>query len=449
MIFEKIAVDKLRGAEYNPRKKLAPGDAEFEKLKNSIQEFGYVEPIIYNKQTGNVVGGHQRLEVLKHLGTTEVDCVVVDLDDKREKALNIALNKIAGAWDEEKLASLMQELSSGGFDVSLTGFDGDELDKLFKGTIDDVHDDNFDSEAEAAQITEPITQRGDIWNIGRHRLICGDSTNHDDMARLLDGKQADLLLTDPPYNVNYGAADADRTEYRGSVTKHRPILNDKMSDADFHKFLVAFYTNAKKHLKDGGAFYIFHASNTHVPFRTAADEAGLKSAQMLIWVKNHFSFGRSDYQWQHEPILYGWKEGAPHYFIFDRTQCTILGSTQKPDFSKMKKEEAIALLEKIHSDVIYEDRPMRSPEHPTMKPITLCARLINNSSRANEIVLDAFAGSGSTLMAAHQLGRTSYNLELDPAYCDTIVRRVLKSYPELEVYLERGGKITRQKLPTF
>ena len=444
MQFEKIAVADLRGAEYNPRKKLAPGDAEFEKLKNSILEFGYVEPVIFNKKTGNVVGGHQRLEVLRHLGHTEVDCVVVELDDAKEKALNIALNKIAGHWDEEKLTSLLQELSGGGFDISLTGFEPDELDKLFKGTIDNVQEDNFDEEKELGAIDEPFTKRGDVWQIGRHRLLCGDATDIQDFEKLMGREVASLLLTDPPYNVNYVEAESDRAEYRGSTTKHRPILNDKMSDADFHKFLVAFYKNAKNHMKLGGAFYIFHASNTHVQFRLACDEAGLTAKQTLIWAKQHFSFGRSDYQWQHEPILYGWLEGAPHYFIFDRTQSTILGN--KPDFTKMKKEDAIALLEKLHaelSDVIHEDRPMRSLEHPTMKPVTLCARLINNSTRLNEIVIDAFAGSGSTLMAAHQLGRTSYNLELSEHYCDVIVRRALKSWPELEVSLERDG----QKIP--
>ena len=445
MQFQKIAVTDLRGAEYNPRKKLQAGDPEFEKLKNSILEFGYVEPIIFNKRTGNVVGGHQRLEVLRHLGHTEVDCVVVDLDDGKEKALNIALNKIAGAWDEEKLTSLLRNLSDGGFDVSLTGFDPGELDRLFKGTIDDVRDDDFDTEKELGAIDKPFTQPGDLWHIGRHRLLCGDSTNQNDMARLMNGKQADLLVTDPPYNVDYGNADEDRRRYNNLEPKESLILNDKMSDADFHKFLLAFYKTAKSVLKGGGAFYVFHASMQSYAFQAACKEAGLKLAQTIIWAKSRASFGRSDYQWQHEPILYGWKteKDKPHYFIFDRTQTTLFEEAAR-EIGKMKKEELVALVEQmlqsIPTDLIRDERPLKNIEHPTMKPVTLCARLINNSSRPNEIVLDSFAGSGSTMMAAHQLGRSSYNMEMEPRYCDVIVRRALKAYPDMEVFVMRNGK---------
>jgi len=449
MQFEKIPIADLKAADYNPRKKLQPGDPEFEKLKNSIVEFGYVEPVIFNKRTGTVVGGHQRLEVLRHLGTQEVDCVIVDLDEQKEKALNVALNKISGQWDDALLTSLLKDLSGSGFDIGLTGFDGDEIDKLFKGTIQDVKEDDFDAERAAAEIEQPCTRKGDLWHVGGHRVFCGDCTDEATVRRLFGNLRADLIVTDPPYNIDYGTADADRREARGQKELDREILNDKMSDANFYKFLLDFYKAAYGIVKGGGAFYIFHSTKELANFNNACRAAGFKIAQTLVWVKNHFTLGRSDYQWQHEPILYGWKveDGKPHYFIYDRTQTAVFDD--KKDFSKMKKEELLKVIEDIlrdiPSDTLREDKPVRSAEHPTMKPIVLCARLINNSSREREIVYDAFAGSGSTLMAAEQLNRISYNIELDEKYCDVIIKRYVKTFGGEGVFLERDGQKTPLK----
>lgn len=442
MKFQKFKVEELKPATYNPRKELKPGDAEFEKLRKSIEEFGYVEPIIVNTRNMTVVGGHQRLGVMKHLGITEVDCVVVDIDDNKEKALNVALNKISGEWDEEKLADLLKELQLSGYDTSLTGFDIKEIDELFSGTVYDVKEDNFDTEQELGQIDKPFTQQGDLWHLGRHKLLCGDSTAESDISRLFEDKVADLVVTDPPYNIDYGTAEQDRNEYKGTERLGRTILNDNMSDESFHQFLLNFYKNTYSKTKAGGVIYVFHSTKESVNFIKALREAGYKLSQTLIWVKDHFTLGRSDYQWQFEPILYGWREDKPHYFIHDRTQSSVFEN--KEELAKKKKEELLKILNEIYehypSDIIRDSKPLRNAEHPTMKPITLCAKLIQNSSREQEIVYDAFAGSGSTLMACEQMNRTSYNMELAENYCDVIVKRYAKMFGDEEIYLERDGK---------
>ena len=443
MQFRKFRVDELRPADYNPRKELKPGDPEFEKLKRSIQEFGYVEPILVNTRNNTVVGGHQRLSVLKHLGVTEVDCVIVDIDEQKEKALNIALNKISGAWDDDKLTALLKQLDLSGYDTALTGFDLKELDVLFSGTVYDVKEDNFDTENELAKIGKPFTQSGDLWHLGRHRLLCGDSTAESDVNKLFAGQQADLVVTDPPYNIDYASAEQDRCEYKGIERAERPILNDNMSDESFYQFLLNFYKATYSKIKGGGVVYIFHSTKESVNFINAMKKAGFKVSQTLIWAKDHFTLGRSDYQWQFEPILYGWREqsGKPHFFIHDRTQSSVL--EDKADWSKKKKEELLKILDRITenfpTDVIRDAKPMRNAEHPTMKPITLCAKLVRNSSREKEIVYDAFAGSGSTLMACEQMNRTSYNMELAENYCDVIVRRFAKMFGSDSIYLERDG----------
>lgn len=443
MEIKKMKVDDLKPADYNPRKKLKPGDPEFEKLKNSILEFGYVEPVIFNKRTGVVVGGHQRLEVLKHLGYNEVDCVIIDIDENKEKALNVALNKISGEWDTVLLTDLLKELDGVGM-ASLTGFDLNELDDLFASTVYDVKDDNFDTETEIEQITEPVTKHGDIWKIREHRLMCADSTNLEEVIQLFGDKFADLIVTDPPYNIDYGTSELDRARARGKVQEDRSILNDDMDDENFYQFLLSFYKTAYQMAKGGCPIYVFHSTKESVNFITAMKNAGFKLSQTLIWAKDHFTLGRSDYQWQFEPVLYGWKveDGHPHYFIHDRTQSSLFDS--KRDFSKMKKEELVKMLqdifEQVPTDVIRENKPLRNKEHPTMKPITLVARLITNSSRERNIVFDAFAGSGSTLMACQQLNRISYNNELDERYCDVIVKRFVKSFGAEGITLIREGK---------
>ena len=440
MQIEKRAVADLKAAEYNPRKDLKPGDAEYEKLKRSIQEFGYVEPVIWNKRTGVVVGGHQRLKVMKDLGYTEVDCVVVDLDEAKEKALNIALNKISGEWDNDLLASLLKDLDGSGYDITLTGFDLAEAQELFgSGSMENVHEDDFDAESALDAVTEPKTKTGDLWILGQHRLLCGDCTQNEDVSRVLDDKTADIMVTDPPYNVDYGSAVRGKHESlsrQGSV-----IANDNLSDDEFYQFLLAFYKAAEKGLKKGAAVYVFHSTKETVNFTKAMTDAGLKCAQTLVWYKNHFTLGRQDYQWIHEPILYGWKEGAGHYFIDDRSLPTV-NEELRLNLRKMSKVELVELVEKIldlPSTVIKDNKPSKSPDHPTMKPITLCAKLIYNSSHEGDTVFEPFGGSGSTLIASEQLNRKCCAIELEPKYCDVIVRRYRELCPEVEVKHIRNG----------
>ena len=440
MQIEKRAVADLKAAEYNPRKDLKPGDAEYEKLKRSIQEFGYVEPVIWNKRTGVVVGGHQRLKVMEDLGYTEVDCVVVDLDEAKEKALNIALNKISGEWDNDLLASLLKDLDGSGYDITLTGFDLAEAQELFgSGSMENVHEDDFDAESALDAVTEPKTKTGDLWILGQHRLLCGDCTQNEDVNRVLDDKTADIMVTDPPYNVDYGSAVRGKHESQsrqGSV-----IANDNLSDDEFYQFLLAFYKAAEKGLKKGAPIYVFHSTKETVNFTKAMTDAGLKCAQTLVWYKNHFTLGRQDYQWIHEPILYGWKEGAGHYFIDDRTLSTV-NEELRLNLRKMSKVELVELVEKIldlPSTVIKDNKPSKSPDHPTMKPITLCAKLIYNSSHEGDTVFEPFGGSGSTLIASEQLNRKCCAIELEPKYCDVIVRRYRELCPEVEVKHIRNG----------
>jgi DNA modification methylase len=378
-----IDINKLIPATYNPRKDLKPDDAEYIKIKNSIVKFGFVSPLVINKDM-TVIGGHQRLKVLKDLGITEVECIVVDLDKTNEKALNIALNKIQGDWDEDKLEALLQELKLEEFDMNLTGFDFDEVDEILND-INGTKEDNFDVDSAYEEIEEPITKPGDIWILGNHRLMCGDSTHKDDIMRLMNNQDADMLLTDPPYNV----------DYVGKTAEALKIKNDNMADNQFYEFLKKVFENMYIVTKEGASIYVFHADTEGINFRKAFKDVGFKLAECLIWKKDCFVMGRQDYQWQHEPVLYGWKEGKAHYFINDRTQSTIL------EF----------------------DRPKQSTLHPTMKPIDLIAKLIKNSSKENDIILDLFGGSGSTIIATEQLNRKCYTMELDPKYCDVIVKR--------------------------
>lgn len=383
MEIRKIETSKLIPATYNPRKDLQSKDEEYQKIKRSITEFGFVSPLIINKDM-TVIGGHQRLKVLKELGFTELECIIVDLDKTQEKALNIALNKIQGDWDEEKLEVLLQELKLEDFDTSLTGFDFDEVDEILS-EINGTKEDDFDVDSAYQEIEEPITKPGDIWILGNHRLMCGDSTHRDDIMCLMNNQDADMLLTDPPYNV----------DYVGKTAEALKIKNDNMSDNQFYEFLKKVFENMYSVTKEGASIYVFHADTEGLNFRKAFKDSGYKLAECLIWKKDCFVMGRQDYQWQHEPILYGWKEGVAHYFVNDRTQSTIL------EF----------------------DRPKQSTLHPTMKPIDLIAKLIKNSSKENDIILDLFGGSGSTIIASEQLNRNCYTMELDPKYCDVIVKR--------------------------
>ena len=429
MDIRKVSVERLQPAKYNPRKDLKPGDPEFEKLKRSVEEFGYVEPIIWNERTGVVVGGHQRLKVLMHLGYTEVDCVVLDIDEQKEKALNIALNKISGDWDMPLLTALLQDLNDGGYDATLTGFDVAEMSELFDDQSEIKED---EPPAASPQDKAPYTQSGDIWLLGQHVLMCGDSTKEVDVAKLMDGSVADLCITDPPYNVAYEGSNG------------KTIQNDNMPEAQFVEFLTAAFGCMKKSMKAGAPFYIWHAETEGGAFRQSCSAALGKVRQMLIWNKNSFTMGHQDYQWKHEACIYGWTEGASHYFVDDRTQATVI-EDKRIDINKLKKDEMRDMLREIFSDkisttILNEDKPSRNDDHPTMKPLKLLARLVKNSSRIGEIVLDTFGGSGSTLITCEQLGRRCYTMELDPRYADVIVKRYINFTGADSVTVIRNGE---------
>lgn len=380
-------LSELHPADYNPRVALKPGDPEYENIKNSIEAFGYVDPIIVNSD-GTIIGGHQRYNVLLDLGYDTTQVVVVDATKEQEKALNIALNKITGEWDEEKLCDLLIELDLSDIDMQLSGFTYDELENLkIKFDNDEAkEDEDFDEEAAlSAARKETRTKRGDVWVLGEHRLVCGDARNADDMGKLMGGMKADLFLTDPPYNVDYVGKTKDALK----------IENDKMTDQEFRDFLLGAFSVAKGSMKSGAAFYIWHADSKGYDFRGACMDVGWQVRQCLIWAKDILVMGRQDYQWQHEPCLYGWNEGASHAWYSDRKQTTLLQF----------------------------DRPARSKEHPTMKPVPLFGYLIQNSTKSGDIVLDSFCGSGTTIIAAEQLERRAYCIELDEVYCDVIVRR--------------------------
>lgn len=432
MQFEKRKLADLRPAEYNPRKRLTPDDPEYIQIKNSLQEFGYADPIVINTD-GTIIKGHQRRNVMIDLGYTEAEVIVIDIPDKeKEKALNIALNKITGKWDNAILKDLLVELDLNGYDFTVTGFERPELEDLIQAldVPPETVDDDFNPDEVAAEIAEPESKTGDIWILGRHRLMCGDATDPNDVSRLMAGAKLDLVITDPPYNVDYGAKTEFLEEYLGQegTRTNSTIQNDKMDALSFYSFLLAAFQNFNDAMCPGAAIYVFHAERTGLQFRQAYADAGLKMAQCLIWEKNTFVLGRQDYQWRHEPILYGWKEGAAHYFINDRTQDTVILEDTK-DLKDMKKQELLAILDKILKDykdqttVHFEPKPSRNALHPTMKPLPLVGRLMNNSSKPGWAVGDFFGGSGSTLMAAEQLGRSAFIMECDPRNVDVIIRR--------------------------
>lgn len=398
MEWRTIPVGDLRPAAYNPRKKLKPGDKEYEKIKKSIQEFGYVEPIIVNFDM-TVIGGHQRLTVLKDLGYTEVQCVVVHIEDEAKvKALNIALNKITGAWNEQLLADLIVDLQSQDFNIDLTGFEPAEIDQLFSKVHNkEINEDDFDVDEELEKPT--MSKTGDLWLLGRHRLVCGDSLLPETFTTLMDGKRANLVVTDPPYNVNV-------EETAGK------IKNDNMPDEDFYKFLFAAFVNMEQNMENDASIYVFHADSKGLIFRQAFHDAGFYLSGCCIWKKNALVLGRSPYQWQHEPCLFGWKVGGKHQWYSDRKQTTIWEY----------------------------DRPKSSKEHPTMKPVALMAYPIQNSSMSNCIVLEPFGGSGSTLIACEQTNRICYAVELDEKFVDVIVKRYIETVGSSDgVFLIRDG----------
>ena len=404
MKLQKVPVEKLKPAKYNPRKDLKPGDPAYEKIKRSMTTYGYVDPVIWNEVTGNIVGGHQRYKVLVAEGVKKIDCVVVHIENPQdEKALNIALNKAVGEWEPKALADLLSDLQLSGYDLGATGFDAAEVDDLFSKLHDkDVKDDNCDIDADELQ---PFVQEGDVWTLGRHRMVCGDSTLPENIALLMNGNKANLVVTDPPYNVSIVGRTKD------ALT----IQNDDMEDGKFYDFLLSAFRAIVPHLAEGASAYIFHADTEGLNFRRAFKEAGFHISGVCIWVKNTMVLGRSPYQWQHEPVLYGWLPNGKHKWFSDRKQTTVWKY----------------------------DRPTQSKLHPTMKPLPLLAYPIKNSSAPNAIVLDTFGGSGSTLMACEQTDRICYTMELDTRYATVIVERFRAACPNAPITVLRDG----QELP--
>lgn len=385
----------------NPRH----NDDAVEKVVDSINEFGFRNPIIIDAN-GTIIAGHTRYKAAIKLGFAEVPCITADdLTPEQVKAYRITDNKSAeyAQWDFEALAQELEELQATGFNLALTSFGQEELDDILNGLEDGagVEDDDFDEVIDPTE--DAFTKLGDIWVIGGHRVMCGDSTQVGEVARLMDGAKADLAVTDPPYNVQYEGKTADRLT----------IQNDNMENADFFEFLLSAHKNIYSNLKDGASIYVFHSDSEGHNFRRAFIEAGFKLAQCCIWVKNSMVMGRQDYQWQHEPVLYGWKPTAKHHWNADRCQTTLWNF----------------------------DRPTRSLEHPTMKPIPLIAYPIQNSSRKRNLVLDLFGGSGTTLIACEKTGRTCYTMEIEPLYCDVIVRRFIKTTNNADIRLMRDGDV--------
>lgn len=372
------------------------------KLRSSLREFGFINPVIIDRDF-NVIAGHGRIAAAKEEGIAEVPCVFVDyLTPAQKKAYILADNRMAmdAGWDEELLRIEIESLQGEDFDVSLTGFDEDELSDLFGGDKEkDVKDDDFDLSAALEKAS--FVERGDIWTVGRHRLMCGDATSTDDVAKLMDGKKANLIVTDPPYGVSFKSSDG------------LTIQNDSMKNEEFYTFLYNSFKNMAEHLENGGSAYVFHADTEGLNFRKAFIEAGFHLAGVCIWVKNSLVLGRSDYQWQHEPVLYGFLKNGKHSWYSDRKQTTIWNY----------------------------DKPKRNRNHPTSKPLDLLSYPISNSSQENAIVLDAFGGSGSTMMACEQTNRICHMMELDEKYASVILRRAVENgiAPE-DIFVERNGE---------
>ncbi len=411
MQIELVPITAIRPYENNAK---IHTPEQIEQIKNSILEFGNNDPIAIDAD-GVIIEGHGRLMALQALGYKEVEVIRLGhLTEEQRKAYTLIHNKLTmnTGFDLDILAEELQAIEN----INMKDYDFD-LDMADDLILEDIEEDHFDP-----QVPETATaKRGQVWELGTHRLMCGDSTVAADVQKLMGDEEADCLLTDPPYNVNYGG-NVSSAACNG---KHRLIENDNLTDSDFYNFLLAFYQNAEAVLKPGGAFYVWHADNEGYNFRKAMRDAGLTQRQTIIWNKNALILGRQDYQWKHEPCLYGWKEGAAHYFTSSRSETTVYDE-EIPDFSKMKKDELVQLLERIYSQattVIDERKPQKSDLHPTMKPLRLMAYLIQNSTRKGEIVLDLFGGSGSTLIAAEETGRRCRMMEYDPRYVDVIIKR--------------------------
>lgn len=440
---QNIPLEQLRINEANPRT-ISP--EQFDKLVASVLVFHKMLSLreVVADETHVILGGNMRYRVLTAIAGMPMDEIEERLqslrgfqmktDYERQRLLNywsewklnptVPATIAAGLTENEKKEFIIKDnVGYGEWEMQSLETQWDKAD-LAEWGLSEFDEESEETDAEEDNITdEEIANAptrckpGDIWKLGNHRLMCGDSTKGEDVARLMAGEQAHLLLTDPPYNVDYEGGTKDKMK----------IANDNMNDADFVDFLTAAFNCAAQAIRPGAAFYIWHSDSKGWEFRMALHAAGFTLRQTLIWVKNGLVLGRQDYQWRHEPCLYGWKDGASHYFIEDRNQSTVFENAGV-DYRKLKKDELLKLvLELARPDtpgtVIYEDKPTRNDLHPTMKPVKLMGRLIKNSTRQGESVLDLFGGSGSTLIAAEQLNRKCFMMEYAPQYCDVILAR--------------------------
>ncbi len=404
MNIQKVPVSRLKPAKYNPRKDLKPGDPAYEKIKRSLKDFGYVDPIIWNEVTGNIVGGHQRLKVLRAEGAQEIPCVVVHIENPDdEKALNVVLNKATGDWEPVALADLLAELRTNGYDLDSTGFDAAEVDELLSNVHNkDVQEDEFDIEAELAKPC--FSKPGDVWHLGRHTVICGDSTIPATYEALLGDVKVNLVCTDPPYLI----------KLESSVGK---IANDDLNDKDGYDFLLKAFSCFHEAMAADASIYVFYATAKARVFHDAYEDAGFKVGAGLVWKKDRLVLTRTDWKYNHEPIIWGWRKDGRHRWYGDQKQTTVF------EFDRIKNAK--------------ED----GWSHPSSKPVPLIAYLIEQCTQTNGIVLDGFLGSASTLVACEQLGRTCYGVELTPKFVDVAVQRY-RSLPgaSADVYVIRGGQ---------
>jgi DNA modification methylase len=402
MDIKKIPVSKINLAFYNPRVDLKPGDSEYEKLKASMNTFGYVDPVIWNCRTGNLVGGHQRLKILIEQGVQEVEASVVDLDLTQEKMLNLALNRISGEWDNDKLGQLLQELQQiPDLDLALAGFDVPEISQIID-RIEEAKEDDFNFDGELDKIEQPITQPGELIELGEHRLFCGDSSKPEDIARLIGDKKINLIFFDPPYSVAYYGGNRPIPEKaRPKACRNwKRIYNDNLPQEEYEKWLKQIFKNITSYLAPGTPIYVWNGHRQFGPMYLMLTELGFHVSCVLTWAKQNFAISYADYNQKTEFCLYGWKEdnGAHHWY----------GPTNESTLWEIKRD------------------PTNTYEHPTQKPVALAHRAIKNSSKRGDIVCDLFLGSGISILAAEGLKRICYGMEIDPAYCDVIVKRYIK-----------------------
>ena len=430
-----VPITKINPNKDNPR---TIKDNDFLRLCSNIKSFQQMLQfrMIVVDESWTVIGGNQRLKACEHIGLETVPVAMFSEDQMSEwiketgrpfedfiDQFIITDNVSAGEWDFSKDKNRLEADQMEKWGVKHPGMKAPEENK--------AAEDNY----KIPVIVKTNIKKGDIIEIGHHRLMCGDSTDRTDIEKLMNKKQFDLMVTDPPYNVNYEGGNGLK------------IQNDNMNNAAFFKFLLDFHVAFYEFTKEGGAWYVLHADSEGLNFRRAFEESGLMLKQCLIWVKNALVMGRQDYHWMHEPCLYGWKPGKAHYFINDRTKTTVI--QEEEDLKKLSKGKLNQILSEIkesnpHTTIIKADKPKKNDVHPTMKPILLLAPLIENSSRAGEIVADGFLGSGSTMVASHQLGRKCYGMELDPQYCQVIIDRMEKLDEALEIKVN-GKKYIKPK----